>query len=53
MVSLSYRTLANFIFDDNLSGFRGLLENRHVVVDDRDEVNDWLFYIIFWTEIDF
>lgn len=39
MVSLSYRSLANFIVDDNLLGLRGFLENRHVVVDDRDDVS--------------
>nr|CAG4641467.1 EOG090X019S [Eurycercus lamellatus] len=37
MVSLSYRPLANFIVEDNLVGLRGFLENRHVVIDDRDE----------------
>lgn len=39
MVSLSYKQLANFILEDNFASFRGFLENRHVVVDDRDEVN--------------
>ena len=39
MVSLSYRTFANYIVEDNLVGLRVFLENRHVVVDDRDEVN--------------
>jgi len=38
MVSLSYRSLANYILEDNLIGLRGFLENRHVVIDDRDEV---------------
>jgi hypothetical protein len=38
MVSLSYRTFANYIVEDNLVGLRVFLENRHVVVDDRDEV---------------
>jgi|688.fasta_scaffold704351_2 hypothetical protein len=39
MVSLSYRTFANYIVEDNLAGLRVFLENRHVVVDDRDEVS--------------
>lgn len=39
MVSLSYRTFANYIVEDNLVGLRVFLENRHVVVDDRDEVS--------------
>lgn len=40
MVSLSYRSLANYILEDNLIGFRGFLENRHVAVDDRDDVKN-------------
>lgn len=45
MVSLSYRSFANFIVEDNLVGLRCFLENRHVVVDDRDEVSYtiWLY----------
>ena len=38
MVSLSYRSLVNFVVEDNLIGFRGFLDNRNVVIDDRDEV---------------
>lgn len=37
-MSLSYRTFANYIVEDNLIGLRVFLENRHVVVDDRNEV---------------
>ena len=39
MVSLSYRALANYILEDDLSGLSGFLENRHVGVDDRDDVS--------------
>lgn len=54
MVSLSYRTFANYIVEDNLIGLRVFLENRHVVVDDRNEVKpapliwrvDWRFRVI-------
>ena len=42
MVSLSYRSFSNYIVEDNLVGLRGFLENRHVVVDDRDEVSTLL-----------
>ena len=38
MVSLCFRTLVNFITDDNLVGLQNFLENKRVQVDDRDEV---------------
>ena len=38
-MSLSYRSLANFIGDDKLGGLREYLENRNANVDDRDEVS--------------
>lgn len=38
-MSLSYRSLSNFILEDDLVGLRGFLDNRHVVVDDRDDVS--------------
>ncbi|XP_075221124.1 ankyrin repeat-rich membrane spanning isoform X1 [Lycorma delicatula] len=37
MVSLCYRTLLNFISDDNLVALQSYLENKRVLVDDRDE----------------
>ncbi|XP_054258040.1 kinase D-interacting substrate of 220 kDa B isoform X3 [Macrosteles quadrilineatus] len=37
MVSLCYRTLLQYITDDNLPGLQNFLENKRVVVDDRDE----------------
>ncbi|XP_016843312.1 kinase D-interacting substrate of 220 kDa B isoform X3 [Nasonia vitripennis] len=37
MVSLCYRTLANYVSDDNLAGLQNFLENKRVQVDDRDE----------------
>lgn len=56
MVSLSYRSLANYILEDNLIGLRGFLENRHVVIDDRDEVcknilkKTTYYYVIFMID---
>lgn len=37
MVSLCYRTLLSYITDDNLPGLQTFLENKRVIVDDRDE----------------
>ncbi|XP_076680396.1 ankyrin repeat-rich membrane spanning isoform X3 [Andrena cerasifolii] len=37
MVSLCYRNLASYITDDNLAGLQNFLENKKVLVDDRDE----------------
>lgn len=41
MVSLTNRALVSFISDDNYSGLQHLLDNRRVVVDDRDEVGSY------------
>jgi len=38
MVSLCFRSLVNYITDDNLVGLQNFLENKRVQVDDRDEV---------------
>nr|CAD7439792.1 unnamed protein product [Timema bartmani] len=38
MVSLCFRSLVNYITDDNLIGLQNFLENKRVQVDDRDEV---------------
>lgn len=38
MVSLCYRALHNYISENNLEGLQGFLENRRVLVDDRDDV---------------
>ncbi|XP_025154108.1 kinase D-interacting substrate of 220 kDa B isoform X1 [Harpegnathos saltator] len=37
MVSLSYRSLASYITDDNLAELQNFLENKRAQVDDRDE----------------
>ncbi|XP_066998257.1 kinase D-interacting substrate of 220 kDa B [Anabrus simplex] len=37
MVSLCYRSLVNYIIEDNLTGLQNFLENKRVQVDDRDE----------------
>ncbi|XP_071870721.1 ankyrin repeat-rich membrane spanning isoform X1 [Bombus fervidus] len=37
MVSLCYRSLASYITDDNLAGLQNFLENKRVLIDDRDE----------------
>nr|CAD7612365.1 unnamed protein product [Timema genevievae] len=37
MVSLCFRSLVNYITDDNLIGLQNFLENKRVQVDDRDE----------------
>nr|CAD7429737.1 unnamed protein product [Timema monikensis] len=37
MVSLCFRSLINYIADDNLIGLQNFLENKRVQVDDRDE----------------
>ncbi|XP_039292583.1 kinase D-interacting substrate of 220 kDa B [Nilaparvata lugens] len=37
MVSLCYRALFNYIQDDNIIGLQTYLENKRVLVDDRDE----------------
>lgn len=53
MVSLCYRALHNYISENNLEGLQGFLENRRVLVDDRDDVRYnaihylLLIYIIF------
>ncbi|PSN34444.1 hypothetical protein C0J52_21643 [Blattella germanica] len=39
MVSLCYRSLVNFITDNNFVGLQNFLENKRVQVDDRDENN--------------
>ncbi|XP_023721158.1 kinase D-interacting substrate of 220 kDa B isoform X5 [Cryptotermes secundus] len=39
MVSLCFRSLVNYITDDNLVGLQNFLENKRVQVDDRDENN--------------
>ena len=46
MVSLAYRSLANFVVEDNLIGLRAYLENRNVTIDERDEVRLLFFYLI-------
>lgn len=38
MVSLCFRSLVNYITDDNLAGLKNFLENKRVQIDDRDEV---------------
>ncbi|XP_050529319.1 kinase D-interacting substrate of 220 kDa B-like [Daktulosphaira vitifoliae] len=37
MVSLCYRALHNYISENNLEGLQGFLDNRRVLVDDRDD----------------
>lgn len=38
MVSLCYRSLAGFIVDNNLQALHAFLENKQILIDDRDEV---------------
>ena len=40
-MSLNYRSLANYIIEDNLVGLRGYLESNHPGIDDRDDVSRW------------
>ncbi|XP_021938085.1 kinase D-interacting substrate of 220 kDa isoform X3 [Zootermopsis nevadensis] len=40
MVSLCFRSLVNYITDDNLAGLKIFLENKRVQIDDRDENNN-------------
>lgn len=51
MVSLCYRALHNYISENNLEGLQGFLENRRVLVDDRDDVKYsvtiFLYFILF------
>lgn len=47
MVSLNYRSLANYIVEDNLVGLRGYLESNHPGIDDRDDVSSYRFIIVF------
>lgn len=54
MVSLCYRALHNYISENNLEGLQGFLENRRVLVDDRDDVryyvmNIFLYFIYIHT----
>ncbi|XP_046681629.1 kinase D-interacting substrate of 220 kDa B isoform X2 [Homalodisca vitripennis] len=37
MVSLCYRSLLHFVTEDNLPGLQNFLENKRVLVDDKDE----------------
>lgn len=46
MVSLCYRALHNYISENNLEGLQGFLENRRVLVDDRDDVRYYLMIIL-------
>lgn len=39
MASLCYRTLFTYITEDDLQGLRSYLENKRILVDDRDEVS--------------
>lgn len=39
MGSLGHRALLQYVDSNDLSGFRALLDSRHLTVDDRDEVN--------------
>lgn len=41
MVSLCYRTLTDFINNDNYDGFKQFLESKQVQLDDRDEVSSF------------
>lgn len=50
MVSLCFRSLANYINDDNLSGLQSFLESKQVQVDDRDDVSFCLILHI-WMAI--
>lgn len=56
MVSLCYRALHNYISENNLEGLQGFLENRRVLVDDRDDVRYnvtlYIFYNIYLFKID-
>jgi hypothetical protein len=45
MVSLCFRTLVNYITDDNLVGLQNFLENKRVQVDDRDEVKFFIYIV--------
>ena len=38
MVSVSYKTLVNYIYDDNYDEFRACLNNKRIIIDDKDEV---------------
>lgn len=54
MVSLCYRALHNYISENNLEGLQGFLENRRVLVDDRDDVrynliNIFLYFVYIHT----
>lgn len=49
MVSLCYRALHNYISENNLEGLQGFLENRRVLVDDRDDVRYNVTLYIFYN----
>lgn len=38
MVSVSYKNLVEYIHEDNYDDFCAFLNNKRVIVDDRDEV---------------
>lgn len=38
MVSVTYKTLVNYIYDDNFDDFRAFLSSKRVLIDDKDEV---------------
>lgn len=38
MVSVSYKTLVEYIQDDNFDDFCAFLNNKRVIIDDKDEV---------------
>lgn len=39
MVSLCFRSLVGFVNEDNLQGLQSFLENKQIVIDDKDEVS--------------
>lgn len=38
MVSLCYQNLLHYVTEDNLPGLQNFLENKRILVDDKDEV---------------
>lgn len=40
MVSLCFRSLVQYVNDDNLQGLQSFLENKQVQIDDKDEVKE-------------
>lgn len=46
MVSLCYQNLLHYVTEDNLPGLQNFLENKRILVDDKDEVRievKWVF----------